>query len=199
LTVAEDNALSDEELMARIARSDAQAFEILLQRHQRRILNLIYRSIGDRMQAEDMAQEVFLRVWQAAEDYEPKAKFTTWVYRIAVNLCLDTLKSAHQKQSFVHPHLNSDHPDESDELFSRHGSAPSPEELLLAAEESRRILAALLNLPTNQRLAVVLKKFDGLSYDEISRIMGCSRSAVESLLVRAKRNLCEKLLLNGLP
>jgi len=199
LTVAEDNALSDEELMARIARSDAQAFEILVRRHQRRILNLIYRSIGDRMQAEDMAQEVFLRVWRAAEDYEPKAKFTTWVYRIAVNLCLDTLKSAYQKQSFVYPHVNSDHPDENDELLFRHGSAPSPEELLLAAEESGRIFAALLSLPTNQRLAIVLKKFDGLSYDEISRILGCSKSAVESLLVRAKRNLCEKLLFHGLP
>ena len=199
MTVAEDNALSDEELMARIARSDEQAFEILVHLHQRRILNLIYRSIGDRMQAEDMAQEVFLRVWRAAEDYEPKAKFTTWVYRIAVNLCLDTLKSAHQKQSFVHPHVNSDHPDENDELLFRHGSAPSPEELLLAAEESGRIFAALQGLPTNQRLAVVLKKFDGLSYDEISRILGCSKSAVESRLVRAKRNLCENLLLNGLP
>jgi len=80
LTVAEDNALSDEALMARIARSDAQAFEILLQRHQRRILNLIYRSIGDRMQAEDMAQEVFLRVWRGAGDYETQGTFTTWVY-----------------------------------------------------------------------------------------------------------------------
>jgi len=199
LTVAKDNALSDEELMARIAGSDTQAFEILVRRHQRPILNLIYRSIGDRIQADDVAQEVFLRIWRAAADYEPKAKFTTWVYRIAVNLCLDTMKSAHQKQSFVYPHVNGDHPDENDELLFSHGSAPSPEELLLAAEESHRIFTALQGLPTNQRLAVVLKKFDGLSYDEISRILGCSKSAVESLLVRAKRNLCEKLLFQEQP
>jgi RNA polymerase sigma-70 factor (ECF subfamily) len=197
LTVAEDNALSDEELMARIAGSDAQAFEILVRRHQQGILNLIYRSIGDRIQAEDVAQDVFLRVWRAAEDYTPKAKFTTWVYRIAVNLCLDTLKSAHQKQSFVHPHVNSDHPDENEELLFRHGSALSPEELLIDAEESRRIFAALQGLPNNQRLAVVLKKFDGLAYDEISRILGCSKSAVESLLVRAKKTLRKRLLPPG--
>jgi RNA polymerase sigma-70 factor (ECF subfamily) len=197
LTVAEDNALSDEELMARIAGSDAQAFEILVRRHQQGILNLIYRSIGDRIQAEDVAQDVFLRVWRAAEDYTPKAKFTTWVYRIAVNLCLDTLKSAHQKQSFVHPHVNSDHPDENEELLFRHGSALSPEELLIDAEESRRIFAVLQGLPNNQRLAVVLKKFDGLAYDEISRILGCSKSAVESLLVRAKKTLRKRLLPPG--
>ena len=78
--------------------------------------------------------------------------------------------------------------------FGEGDSAPSPEELLIDAEESRRIFAALQGLPTNQRLAVVLKKFDGLSYDEISRILGCSVSAVESLLVRAKRP-SEKLFL----
>jgi len=196
-TVAKDNALSDEELMGRIARSDEQSFEILVQRHQRRILNLIYRSIGDRMHAEDVAQEVFLRVWRAAEDYKPKAKFTTWVYRIAVNLCLDAMKSPHYRQSFVHPEGGSENPAEHEVPFGEDDGAPSPEELLIDAEESGRIFAALQSLPANQRLAVVLKKFDGLSYDEISRILGCSVSAVESLLVRAKKTLRERLLLPG--
>ncbi len=195
LTVDEDNALSDEALMARIAGSDRQAFEILVKRHQRRVLNLIYRSIGNRVQAEDVAQEVFLRVWRSAGEYAPKAKFTTWVYRIAVNLCLDALKATHHKQFFVHLYAGAENPDENDEAFNGCDSAPSPEELLIDAEESGRIFAALQDLPTNQRLAVVLTKFDGLSYDEISRVLGCSKSAVESLLVRAKKNLREKLLL----
>jgi RNA polymerase sigma-70 factor, ECF subfamily len=194
LTVAEDNALSNEALMARIAGSDARAFEILVRRHQRRILNLIYRSIGDRTQTEDVAQEVFLRVWRAAGEYEPKAKFTTWVYRIAVNLYLDAMKSAHYRQSFVHHEGGSQSPAEHKGPVGDGDGAPSPEELLIDAEESRRIFATLQALPANQRLAVVLKKFDGLSYDEISRILGCSVSAVESLLVRAKRTLHEKLL-----
>jgi RNA polymerase sigma-70 factor, ECF subfamily len=192
--VAEDNALSDEELMARVAGSDARAFELLVRRHERRVLNLIYRSIGDPVQAEDVAQEVFLRVWRAAESYEPKAKFTTWIYRIAVNLCLDALKAANRKQSVVHLPADAEHPDEQDEASGACGSTPSPEDLLLAAERSGRILAVLRGLPANQRMAVVLAKFDGLSYEEISRILDCSVSAVESLLVRAKKTLRERLL-----
>ena len=89
-----------EELMVRIGKGDEDAFEILVNRHQTSILNLTYRFIGDRTQAKDLAQEVFIRVWQNAKSYEPKAKFTTWIYRITANLCFNELKSARRKKWF---------------------------------------------------------------------------------------------------
>src|SRR4030042_6895935 len=92
--------IPSEDLMARIAKGDDDAFEILVNRHQTSVLNLIYRFIGDRTQAKALSQEVFIRVWQAAKTYKPKAKFTTWLYRIGANLCLNELKSARLKKWF---------------------------------------------------------------------------------------------------
>ena len=185
--------------MRRIAQGDEPAFEVLVCRYQRRILNLIYRSIGDRSQAEDLAQEVFLRVWRAAKDYRPKAKFSTWIYRIAANLCIDTLKSAHHRKSSIGRDGYADPLDEVQEGVYAGSESRSPEDFLLAAEAGNRILGALQNLPTNQRLALVLCKFDGLTYPEIGAVLGCSISAVESLLVRAKKGLRERLLVPERP
>jgi RNA polymerase sigma-70 factor (ECF subfamily) len=83
------DSVSSEDLMARTAEGDELAFEIVVRRHQTSVLNLVYRYIGDRAKAKDLAQEVFIRVWRAANRYEPKAKFTTWIYRITANLCLN--------------------------------------------------------------------------------------------------------------
>jgi RNA polymerase sigma-70 factor (ECF subfamily) len=180
-----------EELMVKIAEGDEDAFESLVNRHQTSILNLIYRFIGDRTQAKDLAQEVFIKVWQSAQNYEPKAKFTTWIYRITANLCFNELKSARRKKwfRFLRPDANYETRTEED-LPDR---SPSAEDLILARERSHQISDALQSLPENQRMAMILKRYDDLSYEEIARVLGCSVSAVESLLVRAKRTLKEKL------
>jgi RNA polymerase sigma-70 factor (ECF subfamily) len=186
-----DNIPPSEDLMARIAKGDDSAFEILVSRHQTSILNLIYRFIGDRTQAKDLAQEVFIRVWQAAKTYKPKAKFTTWIYRITANLCFNELKSSRRKKWFLF-HQSDEHSGNTiEETLS--DSAPSAEDLLLDKERSRQISEALQSLPDNQRMALVLKRYDDFSYAEIAQILDCSVSALESLLVRAKRTLHEKL------
>jgi RNA polymerase sigma-70 factor (ECF subfamily) len=186
-----DMELSSEELMARIAEGDEDAFEMLVRRHQTSVLNLIYRFIGDRTGAKDLAQEVFLRVWQAAKSYEPRAKFTTWIYQIATNLCLNELKSARRRRWF--PFHRSEESNENAVEDTYSDGSPSPEDLLLAKERSRQISDALQRLPDNQRMALILKRYDELSYQEIAQVLGCSVSAVESLLVRAKRTLQETL------
>jgi RNA polymerase sigma-70 factor (ECF subfamily) len=180
-----------EELMARIAEGNDDAFEMLVNRHQTSVLNLVYRFIGDRTQAKDLAQEVFLKVWQSAQNYEPKAKFTTWIYRITANLCFNELKSARRKKWFSFNRSDEDGEHTFEETFA--DSTPSAEDILLEKERSRQISDALQSLPDNQRMALVLKRYDDLSYQEIAQIIGCSVSAVESLLVRAKRTLQEKM------
>jgi RNA polymerase sigma-70 factor (ECF subfamily) len=186
-----DKEISSEDLMARIARGDDDAFEILVSRHQASILNLIYRFIGDRAQAKDLAQEVFIRVWQAAKSYQPKAKFTTWIYRIAANLCFNELKSSRRKKRLQFLRSDGDREVQTEEDFP--DGSPSPEDVLLARERSGQISDALQRLPNKQRMALVMKRYEDLSYNEIAQILDCSVSAVESLIVRAKRTLQEKL------
>ena len=186
-----DREPSSEDLMARIVKGDAEAFEILVNRHQTSVLNLIYRFIGDRTQAKDLSQEVFIRVWQAAKTYKPEAKFTTWIYRVSTNVCFNELKSARRKKWFQFLRLGDQHEESIEDTFI--DGSPSPEDLLLAKEQNRQISDALQSLPDNQRMALVLRRYDNLSYTEIAQIIGCSVSAVESLLVRAKRTLQKKL------
>jgi RNA polymerase sigma-70 factor (ECF subfamily) len=178
-----DPLMSDEELMAGSAQGDEYAFELLVKRHQSRMLNLIYRFVGNRTQAIDLAQEVFIRVWQAAPRYKPRAKFTTWIYRISANLCLNELKSSGRKKLIF-----SESPVEEGRTANEASNvSPSAEDILLAEERSRHISHALRSLPENQRMALILKRYDNLSYHEIAKIMECSVSSVESLLVRAKK------------
>jgi RNA polymerase sigma-70 factor, ECF subfamily len=182
---------SSEDLMARVSEGDEDAFEALVLRHQTSVLNFIYRFIGDRTQAKDLSQDVFLRIWQAAKSYEGKAKFTTWVYRIASNLCFNELKSARRRKWFHFFQFGEEGEQTIEENVS--DDLPSAEDLLLTRERSRQITDALQGLPENQRMAIILKRYDDLSYEEIAHVLGCSVPAVESLLVRAKGTLQKKL------
>lgn len=186
-----DNQTPSEELVARVAEGDEYAFQILVNRHQTSVLNLIYRFMGDQLKSEDLTQETFLQVWRSAKTYQRKSKFTTWLYRICTNLCLNEIKSARRKKwlQFFKNTPDSKQPDNEDLL----DESPNPEDLLLARERNQQITNALQSLPENQRIALILKRYDDLSYEEISRVLGCSIPAVESLLVRAKRTLQKKL------
>jgi RNA polymerase sigma-70 factor (ECF subfamily) len=180
-----------EELLARVAEGDEYAFHILVNRHQTPVLNLTYRFLGDRQKSEDLAQETFFQVWWAAKTFRGKSKFTIWLYRICVNLCLNEIKSARRKKwlQFFQNLPDSKHPEDESLL----DEAQNPESLLLAHERSRQVSNALQSLPENQRIALILKRYEDFSYEEISRVLGCSIPAVESLLVRAKRSLQKKL------
>ena len=186
-----DNQTPSEELVARVAEGDEYAFQILVNRHQTSVLNLIYRFMGDRLKSEDLAQETFLQVWRSAKTYQRKSKFTTWLYRICANLCLNEIKSARRKKwlQFFKNTPDSKQTENEDLL----DESPNPEDLLLARERNQQITNALQALPENQRIALILRRYDNLSYEEISRVLGCSIPAVESLLVRAKRTLQKKL------
>ena len=185
------NQTPSEELVARVAEGDEYAFQILVNRHQTSVLNLIYRFLGDRLKSEDLAQETFLQVWRSAKTYQRKSKFTTWLYRICANLYLNEIKSARRKKWLQFFKNNPDSKQsENEDLLDE---SPNPEDLLLARERNQQITNALQSLPENQRIALILKRYDNFSYEEISRVLGCSIAAVESLLVRAKRTLQKKL------
>jgi RNA polymerase sigma-70 factor (ECF subfamily) len=186
-----DHQTPSEELAAKVAEGDEYAFQILVNRHQASVLNLVYRFLGDRVKSEDLAQETFLQIWRAAKSYQRKAKFTTWLYRICVNLCLNEIKSARRKRWLQFFQNASDSSQVENEILL--DESPNPEDILLARERSRQINDALQALPENQRIALILKRYEDLSYGEISRVLNCSIPAVESLLVRAKRTLQQKL------
>ncbi len=185
---------TNEDLMCRVTTGDKHAFETLLYRHQRPILNFIFRFMGDPAEAEDLTQEVFLNVWKSAGTYKPDAKFTTWLYRIATNLCINKQRALRIRKWLAisqshEPKQNS----EGTFIPAEGAEITTPEDHLIDSEQSLRLLNAINDLSTSQRLAIVLKIYDGLSYHEISQIMNRSVSAVDSLLIRAKKNLRKKL------
>ena len=190
----QNDKIANEDLICRVTAGDKRAFEVLIHRHQGSVLNFIFRFMGNRTDAEDLTQEVFLRVWKAAGTYKPDAKFTTWLYRIATNLCINKQRAIRIRRLFARFHSQEQSQDSRDSFITGEGAELlTPEDRLIDSEQSVQLLNALNELPTSQRIAVVLKIYDEMSYQEIAQIIDRSISAIDSLLIRAKKNLRKKL------
>ncbi|MFH1228115.1 MAG: RNA polymerase sigma factor [Planctomycetota bacterium] len=177
---------ADAVLMQRIKSGDIGSFDELLGRHHKRVLNIVYKFIGNEQSSEGLAQEVFLRVFRAKESYKPTAKFTTWLYQIVKNLCLQQIKKKSNQTYSIDAN-----PDNPGEYIQSPGALPS--EIVEKKETADRVKEAIAGLPPNQRIAIILNKYEELSYQEIADTMDISAKAVKSLLLRARVNIKEKL------
>ena len=182
----------DVRLMLRVRGEDTGAFEELVDKYQHRLLGILTHLVGRCDEAEDLAQEVFLRVYRARGDYHPQAKFSTWLFTIANNVALNALRRRQRKPAVQLPPGESGPFARPEEKLVSHRS-PSPSQPLKHQELTAAIQRALAQLNDRQRLAVVLNKFEDLTYEEIAEIMAISPKAVKSLLSRARAQLRELL------
>jgi len=178
----------DIRLMALVGAGDEGAFEQLVERHQRLVIGTVGRMLGSGSDAEDIAQQVFVRVWKNAKRYEPRAKFTTWLLKITRNLVFNELRRRSR-----HPQVPLQSESDEEERPLKDEQAIAPDASLLEHELQQAIDAAIANLPETQRIAIVLRRYEELSYEEIAEALDQSVSAVKSLLFRARTELRENL------
>ena len=186
-------ARTDVQLMLDVKAGDEQSFELLLRKYRTPLVNFLYRMVRDSAVAEDLAQEVFLRVYRARNDYAPSAKFTTWIFHIATNLALNSVRDNRHRRMEISVDQTVETGEDGVQALELPDRAPSVEQLLVARTRSETILRAVHALPEKQRAAVLLHKYQELDYDEIARILECSESALKSLLFRAYETLRTEL------
>ena len=182
----------DAALMLRVQQGDLKAFEELVDKYKQPVMNVIYRTIGDATEAEDLCQVVFVQVFKSAHRYRVAARFSTWLYTITRNLCLNEIRrrSRHPADSLDAPHP--DHEDQPSRQIEDTRNS-SPPDQLLQEELQQKIQQALSELPDNQRIAILLCRQSELSYEDIARVLGCSLSATKSLIHRGRETLKQKL------
>lgn len=182
----------DAALMLRVKRGDREAFAQLVEKYKQPLFNFICRTLRDEAESEDLAQNVFLQVYKSRQRYQHTAKFSTWLFTIARNLCLNEIRrrTRHPAESIEEQHAeNEDQPQrqyEDKKVFL-------PTENILHGELAKKIEEAIADLPETQRTAILLCRQDELSYEEIAEILDCSLSATKSLIHRGRETLKEKL------
>ena len=182
----------DAALMLRVRQGDTVAFAELVDKYKQPVMNVAYRMLRDATEAEDLAQMVFVQVFKSAHRYQVSSKFSTWLFTIARNLCLNEIRrrSRHPTDS-----IDARHPEQEAQPLHQFEDkkTASPPERLLHGELEEKIEKALAGLPENQRLAIVLCRQKELSYEDIARVLECSVSATKSLIHRGRETLKQKL------
>jgi RNA polymerase sigma-70 factor (ECF subfamily) len=190
--VAGAEAFTDAEVMLRVKGGDESAFDYLVQKYRRPLVSFMFRMARNTAAAEDLAQEVFLRVYRSRQTYEASAKFTTWLYRIATNLAVNRARDTRHERPEVTVSLDEQDQDTGTTLDLADGSLTAEEDLI----RRERVLAIrnkVEALPERQRLAVVMHKYQQMDYREIADVLKLSESATKSLLFRAYQTLREQL------
>jgi len=183
---------SDQDLiwMERIKGGDTDALRQLIETHQLRVIGTVAKMLGDETDAEDIAQQVFIRVWKSAARYQPTAKFTTWLFKITRNLVFNEMRRRKR-----HPMTSLERETEAGENFIQtpDASATAPDVSLLEGELQEAIREAIEALPETQRMAIILRRYEDLSYEEIGEVLELSVPAVKSVLFRARADLRQRL------
>ena len=186
------NPASDAAIMLRVAAGDEGAFNFLVEKHNRPMIHFLYRMVHNQAVAEELAQEVFLRVYRARESYRAEARFTTWLYRIATNLAVNHARDTRHERSAQTVYLDS--PDEETGTTPEVADdEPSVEQQLMKDERMAAIRRHVMELPERQRMAVLMHKYQGMDYRQIGDVLKLSESATKSLLFRAYQTLRERL------
>lgn len=175
-------------LMLRVRDGDMAAFEQLVEIHQHAVVGTVAKMLGNPDEAEDIAQQVFIRIWKSAKRYEPQAKFTTWLFTITRNLVFNEMRRRQRK-----PAVSYDEREDDFHIGTPDDPSKSPDETILQRELEGAIDRAIQQLPEKQRMAVVLRRYEDMPYEEIGEILKLSLPAVKSLLFRARAQLKESL------
>jgi RNA polymerase sigma-70 factor (ECF subfamily) len=185
-------ALSDAEIMLRVSAGEDAGFTYLLEKYRKPIVNFMYRMVRNQAVAEELAQEVFLRVYRSRESYRAEAKFTTWLYRIATNLGVNYARDTRHERSAQNVYLDQADP-ETGTTPDVADSRPTVEFEMVKDERMKAIRQHVLALPERQRAAVLMHKYQGMDYKQIGEVLKLSESATKSLLFRAYQTLRDRL------
>ena len=184
----------DAELMLKVQKGDRRTFETLVVKYQKSVINVIFRSINDPVEAEDLAQNVFVQVWKVRRRYKPTAKFTTWLFTIVRNMCLNEVRrrARHPADSMEKTVADATEGGEIHWQFADR-SVKSPSEEALQTELHRRVELALRRLPEQQRTAMMLIRQHNMPYEDIAKVLRCSLAATKSIIHRARQTLRDQI------